>query len=275
MNLSEHSEDKELFSETLVKENTMNLSEYSEDKELFSETLMNENIETESEIESKIEFKKINGKKSIIFHSNIKKLGLYMNKFSEDEIKNEPMFYRSSYDFVINNCGPIMNDFLSKVPKKFLTNCLIDSRSHMLMEGFWPCIPGWHHDDVPRTLPNKQPDYRNINNNAKFIMALVNSSLSPTEFLIGNIILPDIKTKIYKRWNPIINKEINEKKINSIIIDNDELIYFDNNTIHQGTRATKFGWRWFVRLTVNSTLKPENEIRKQVQIYLDDYTIGW
>ena len=43
MNLSEHSEDKELFSGTLVEENTMNLSEHSEDKELFSGTLVEEN----------------------------------------------------------------------------------------------------------------------------------------------------------------------------------------------------------------------------------------
>jgi hypothetical protein len=43
MNLSEYSEDKELFSGTQVKENTMNLSEYSEDKELFSGTQVKEN----------------------------------------------------------------------------------------------------------------------------------------------------------------------------------------------------------------------------------------
>ena len=36
MNLSKRSEDKELFSGTLVKENTMNLSKRSVDKELFS-----------------------------------------------------------------------------------------------------------------------------------------------------------------------------------------------------------------------------------------------
>ena len=39
MNLSKRSGDKELFYETLVKENTMNLSECSEDKELISGVL--------------------------------------------------------------------------------------------------------------------------------------------------------------------------------------------------------------------------------------------
>ena len=43
MNLSELSEDKELFSGMKVKENTMNLSELSEDKELFSGMKVKEN----------------------------------------------------------------------------------------------------------------------------------------------------------------------------------------------------------------------------------------
>jgi hypothetical protein len=233
------------------------------------------NDNNDIKMKSKLEFKIINGKKSIIFESNIKRLGLYMNKFSQNEIKNEVMFYRSSYSFVKKNCGPIMKDFLSKVPKKFLKNCLIDSRSHMLMEGFWPCIPGWHHDDVPRTLPSGQPNYRHVANKARFITALVNSSICPTEFLVGKMILPDIKTKIYNKWDPIINKQIKNKTVESVKSTSDELIYFDNNTMHQCTRATSFGWRWFVRLTINSTLKPENEMRPQVQIYLNDYTIGW
>jgi hypothetical protein len=43
MNLSKQSVHKELFSETLVEENTMNLSKQSVHKELFSETLVEEN----------------------------------------------------------------------------------------------------------------------------------------------------------------------------------------------------------------------------------------
>jgi len=44
---SKQSGDKELFSEILVKENTMNLSERSGDKELFSEILVKENTEVQ------------------------------------------------------------------------------------------------------------------------------------------------------------------------------------------------------------------------------------
>jgi hypothetical protein len=49
MNLSECNIDKELFSEILMKENTMNLSECNIDKELFSEMLMKENTMNLSE----------------------------------------------------------------------------------------------------------------------------------------------------------------------------------------------------------------------------------
>jgi hypothetical protein len=43
MNLSKRSRDKELFSGVQTKENTMNLSKRSGDKELFSGTLVEEN----------------------------------------------------------------------------------------------------------------------------------------------------------------------------------------------------------------------------------------
>jgi len=44
MNLSNRIGDKELFSRTIVEENTMNLSNRSGDKELFSRTIVEENI---------------------------------------------------------------------------------------------------------------------------------------------------------------------------------------------------------------------------------------
>lgn len=217
----------------------------------------------------------IDRKKYLAFKSNVQKSGEFMSKYTDEEIKNEPMFFRSSYEFVKKNCGPIMKEFLSKVPKEYHKNCIIDSRSHMLMKGFWPCIPGWHHDDVPRTLKNGQPNYHDEKNNAQFIMGLVNSHISPTEFVVGVIVLPDIKRKVYNKWHDIVEKQIENKELKTFKIKNDEILYFDNNSMHRCSPTTKFGWRWFARLTINSILKPENEMRQQVQIYLDDPTLGW
>ena len=54
-------------------------------------------------------------------------------------------------------------------------------------------------------------------------------------------------------------------------------IQFDCNTFHTGVKAVKGGWRWFIRLSRNTdrTKNITNEIRRQVQVYLEEPMAGW
>lgn len=75
-------------------------------------------------------------------------------------VKNEPMLFSCDLDATRELGGPITRAWLDAI----LTDAsigpyIIDTRVHMLMPGFWPCIPGWHHDDVPREREDGQPDY--------------------------------------------------------------------------------------------------------------------
>ena len=89
-------------------------------------------------------------------------LGEYLPQFTQLEVKNEPMLWQCDRKFAYENGGPITRAFLDAIKKTNLADDLIiDTRTHMLMPGWWPAIPGYHHDDVPRTRADKQPNYEN------------------------------------------------------------------------------------------------------------------
>jgi len=95
------------------------------------------------------------------FTSAIQVGGQFDAGFTQDDVKNEPMFFNSDLDFASKNGGPITRAFI----KHFISEqgdrrpYVFDSRVHMLMPGWYPCIPGFHHDDVPRSTSTGQPNY--------------------------------------------------------------------------------------------------------------------
>lgn len=215
--------------------------------------------------------------KILKFNSQIK-IGETLPDFSLVEIKNEPMLFNCDYDSAWDLGGRLTKIFLSLLDGKFKSkkDLIIDSRVHMLMTGWWPCIPGFHHDDIPRERKDGQPNYKNPSYKAEHCMALV-GDCCPTEFAIGESKFPDVKLgkKYYKVWHPLVVKKIKEGELKKVSAPINKLIYFNHETWHQGIPAVKDGWRWFVRATVNTGRKPTNEVRKQVQVYLDLPMEGW
>jgi len=196
--------------------------------------------------------------------------------YTDDIVKNEPMFFSCSSMFADEEGGPITRDFLSKIDCAH-DDLIIDTRVHMLMPGWFPCIPGYHHDDVPRSDPNGQPNYDDPEYRCHHAMALVNGDICPTEFALGTFIMPRVEPGeiVYKIWHPEVEEQLDngigyrEKALSN------QIIYFDDRTFHQGTRAVKAGWRWFGRATWGSGREIKNEIRRQVQVYLEYPMEGW
>jgi hypothetical protein len=193
-------------------------------------------------------------------------------------IKNEPMFYRADVKYAVEHGGPITQEFINLLPSDWKnTNLLIDSRSHMLMPGWYPCIPGWHLDDVPRTRPDGQPDHLNPAYRAEHIMAVI-GDCSLTSFLVGRVVMYDVPNGegvVYKIWNNRINKYLEYVPRAEKQIPPNRLIQFNWQSFHKGNPAKTAKWRWFVRATRYSQLPVENEIRKQVQVYLPALEGGW
>jgi len=217
--------------------------------------------------------------KTFKFDSKIKELGT-LPDFTDEQIKNEPMLFNCDFVSAYHLGGAITKSFLNKVEKRFhsIDDLVIDSRVHMLMPGWFPCIPGFHHDDVPRSGRDGQPNYFNPEYKSEHILALVNGDICPTEFALGEIELPDVEDGIYyKQWHPMVEQAIENGTLKSWQPKGNAVVYFDWQTFHQGVRAVKNGWRWFGRLSWNTdrTKKCTNEIRKQVQIYLEHPMEGW
>lgn len=209
--------------------------------------------------------------KAFKFNSQMEVLG-HMPKFDQSIVKEEPMFFNSSIEYAYEHGGPITKAFLDSLPNKDIVDYVFDSRVHMLMEGFYPCIPGWHHDDVPRSTANGQPNYINPEYHSDHILGLVNGDICPTEFCIGEAEMPDVdEGEVYYRvWHERLEEFIKAGKLQVVQAANDPIIKFDAHSFHRGQQALKGGWRWFGRVSWNTDRcnNKTNEIRKQVQVYI-------
>lgn len=213
------------------------------------------------------------------FESKIE-LGDLLPAFPEKEVKDEVMLFSSDLNFARKVGGPLTHSFLDTLPKDWVDapDLIIDSRVHMLMAGWFPCIPGFHHDDVPRSRSgDNQPNYYDPEYRSEHILALVNGDICPTEFALGTAEFPDVELDqtYYKVWHPIVEEKIKSGELISFSAPSNRLIFFDDRSWHQGVRACQNGWRWFVRASRNTHRKPFNEIRRQVQVYLEFPMEGW
>jgi hypothetical protein len=210
------------------------------------------------------------------FNSNIELGNISDKKYNEMTVKDEPMLFSCDWNHAESLGGPITREFLSLLPYTW-ENAIFDSRVHMLMPGWWPCIPGWHHDDVPRTRIDGQPNYHDPANITEHAMLLVNGEIAPTKFAIGELELwePVFGRTIYQQWHPIVEMAITNGSVGQVDAPSNRVIYFNHQTFHRGVQAVKGGWRFFIRATKNSSRKPTNELRRQVQVYLSYPEMGW
>ena len=214
----------------------------------------------------------------MFIHSYFDLAGTFKKDWTDLEILDEPMFFNSSVEYAYLNGSSITRNFLDSLPPSWKgQDVVFDSRVHMLMKGWYPCIPGWHHDDVPRSTPNKQPNYINPEYKSKHILGLVNADIAPTEFASGCCELTVPENNIYKEWHDIIENCVMTGDFALSKAQSGVLYQFDWLTFHQGTKAVKNGWRWFGRVSKNTDRSNNitNMIRKQVQVYLERPMEGW
>ncbi len=207
--------------------------------------------------------------------------------WDQDAIRIEPMLFNCDFSAARKLGGPITKAFMDELPRAWrYAPLVIDSRVHMLMPGWFPCIPGWHHDDVPRTRADGQPNYGPGQDRSEHVMALVNGSVCPTEFALGRaeFVEPPIGVTLYETWHREVEAKIAAGLLNRIRVPTSTMIKFDDRAWHQGTAAISNGWRFFIRASryFDDAGQPiarrnprTNEVRRQVQVYLADPFKGW
>lgn len=209
--------------------------------------------------------------------------------FTDKVVKNEPMLFNNDLNNAYDNGGVITTLALDILPRDWLdSDLVIDSRVHMLMPGWYPCIPGWHHDDVPRTRTDGQPNYDD-NQRSEHAIFLVNSGIAPTEFALGDADFKDVPLgdTVYAQWHKEVEEQLQTANLTKKKVPNMQWVFFDDRTWHRGVAAVENGWRFFIRASryytiqdVNKVYNPRgnprtNEVRKQVQIYMQAENAGW
>lgn len=200
-------------------------------------------------------------------------LGRELFSAPQTTVKNEPMLHRATRSFAEDHGGPLTHRFLAALD---WNEVVIDSRVHMLMPGMYPCIPGWHHDDVPRSRADGQPNYETPEYKSEHCMAFW-GDCSLTEFALGEheITIPPIGEKIYKALSPQVERLCVSGELKRVTAPECRLIFFDWQAWHRGSETTKPGFRFFIRGTRNSGLKARNEIRQNANVYMPVLEEGW
>lgn len=198
-----------------------------------------------------------------------------LGAFTDTEVKAEPQFFNASPQYAFERGGPITREFLT-LSKGWESGSVFDSRVHMLMPGWYPCIPGWHLDDVPRERSDKQPNHVDPSYKSEHLMAIVGDA-SRTEFALGELTLnePPIGSTIYGQWTKDVELLCSMGHLARFTVLPNYLYHFDWQSWHRGMPATKNGWRWFGRLSWKTERKVTNEIRAQTQVYLPAVDAGW
>ncbi len=188
------------------------------------------------------------------------------------------MLHKADLKFSMENGGKITKSFIQSLAWHYTgwDDILIDSRVHMLMPGMFPCIPGWHHDDVPREREDGQPNYIDPSYKSEHCLALF-GDCSRTEFATGEheIEVPELGKKIYKEWHPQVEYLCESGCLKRHSSPVNRLVFFDWQTWHRGMEATKNGFRFFIRATRNSNRAPKNKIRRQANVYMPVLEEGW
>jgi len=191
-------------------------------------------------------------------------------------------------EFAYEKGGLITKSFLDNLPENWKNEKFVfDSRIHMLMPGWYPAIPGWHHDDVPRPeipvgqhfITAGQPDYDNPRYKSEHILGLVNADICPTEFALGDCVMPALPKDelIYRKWHEEVQHLLAFDRLERLKSKDRTLYEFNWETFHTGTKCVTNGWRWFGRVTKNSDRINNiiNEIRVNCQVYLEFPMEGW
>lgn len=216
-------------------------------------------------------------------------------RYNETQIKNEPMLFNCDFDHAIKLGGEltkkVLQPFLDERIAGYLdlNKCVIDTRVHMLMPGWYPCIPGWHHDDVPRTREDGQPNYHDLKRSLHYIL-LLNASVAPTEFALSEVFgdpiklyIPEKGRVIYSEWDRTVDELIKINKLKVRKLEDKRWVMMDDRTFHRGVPAVKNGWRYFIRLSayfedgkqIERGNPRTNEIRRNAQVYMSALNAGW
>ena len=221
--------------------------------------------------------------------------GNKINTPTQDEIKNTQGLWNASFEDAIRFGGELTRAALQAVNLRGdRKHIVVDVKTHMLMPGMMPAIPGWHTDGVPRggsMSPAKgEPDITMQKlpyAKAPHYHLLVTGGDCPTQFLSArdiDLLIPSEGKKnsqLYAYISSQIGKMIRWDTHNLQPYDapDAQFVEWDWWELHTAQPARAPGWRYLIRVTETDYLEPQKDLRlvlrNQQQVYLPSKEFGW
>lgn len=214
--------------------------------------------------------------------------GNKIEKPSQDDIKNTQGLWNASFDDAFRFGGDVTRAALQAMnlrgDKKHI---VVDVKTHMLMPGMIPAIPGWHTDGVPRGGKTLSPAsgaphiHMQIGADSPRYHLLVVGGNCPTKFIASRNInlvtenLPNLYAGISSQVCEMDNKGL----LDTYDAPDGQVVEWDWWELHTAQQARAPGWRYLIRVTETDYLEPQSDLRlvlrNQQQVYLPTEKFGW
>ena len=203
-----------------------------------------------------------------------------------EAIEATPVLRRPSLETAVQFGGPVVRRLLEQVPlrgdRSYVT---VDTKVTLLMPGWYPAIPGWHTDGVPRGT-DLSPDGKgaprldeqvDMGEGPRYHVISVGLD-SPTEFIDQTFDLEMEhydSTQLYAELTRKVETLVQNGDLSTVAVS-DRWVSWDWWNVHRAIPATATGWRLLIRVTESDQLKPRTAdfIRAQSQVYVP-VEFGW
>lgn len=225
------------------------------------------------------------------FNSNPVEIGVSPVLLQRELIEATPNLRRASLSNALLFGGPLVRRCLEVAPiVGDRPHVFVDTKVSMLMPGWWPAIPGWHTDGVPRKVMGTDNVYSSTASGPPSLWAQLDRHRDgyspryhtihvgndcPTEFVDGLLHLPidhGEDEEMYAEMTRKINSYTTLRKLRA---PEGVWMSWDWWNIHQATQATERGWRLLIRVTESDAPPAERDfVRAQNQVYVPR-EFGW
>lgn len=214
--------------------------------------------------------------------------GNKIEKPSQDDIKNTQGLWNASFDDAFRFGGDVTRAALQAMnlrgDKKHI---VVDVKTHMLMPGMIPAIPGWHTDGVPRGGKTLSPAsgaphiHMQIGADSPRYHLLVVGGDCPTKFIASrniNLITENLPN-LYAGISSQVCEMDNRGLLDTYDAPDGQVVEWDWWELHTAQQARAPGWRYLIRVTETDYLEPQKDLRlvlrNQQQVYLPTEKFGW
>lgn len=228
---------------------------------------------------------------SIRFNRSPLVVGKSIEDPDDATIKSTPALWNCDLDTAIKYGGELTRAALGAMDLRGdRKHIVVDTKTHMLMPGFYPGIPGWHSDGVPRGADRNpaakgDPDIfaqEGMEDEAPRFHLLVTGSHCPTRFVTEREISLDVPAEPHADLYKIVSQQLRDMQdyawLGTMQTAPSTVYEWDWWQLHTAQAATGHGWRFLIRVTETDHFQPQTDlskiIRTQQQVYVPE-VFGW